>query len=242
MTEVVPQGWYPDPHDPSRLRYWDGASWTSNWDSNQGTDAASSPWASPARATHLSSADDFQSAINVVGRSFWRILGLGAAYLGIAMVISFVGSLVLSALVADSGQINCTVDRFGNQTCDPENVFVVIFAVLVGSLIYGATTLGSLWVFAAIVRIVRGEQTQVHVRVGVALAQTWSRAWRFLLLALVVVLVLGLLFGLVAVAAGESITLGVLFGLALVAVSIAALVALTGLYAWVLSPTSSESP
>ena len=25
---TAPAGWYPDPHDPSQRRYWDGASWT----------------------------------------------------------------------------------------------------------------------------------------------------------------------------------------------------------------------
>ena len=24
----APARWYPDPHDPARLRYWDGAQWT----------------------------------------------------------------------------------------------------------------------------------------------------------------------------------------------------------------------
>jgi hypothetical protein len=25
---TAPAGWYPDPHDPTQRRYWDGASWT----------------------------------------------------------------------------------------------------------------------------------------------------------------------------------------------------------------------
>jgi hypothetical protein len=28
MTEQAPEGWYPDPHDPQRLRWWDGGAWT----------------------------------------------------------------------------------------------------------------------------------------------------------------------------------------------------------------------
>ena len=28
MTAAAPADWYPDPKDPARLRYWDGAAWT----------------------------------------------------------------------------------------------------------------------------------------------------------------------------------------------------------------------
>lgn len=28
MTETPPAAWFPDPHDPTQYRYWDGAAWT----------------------------------------------------------------------------------------------------------------------------------------------------------------------------------------------------------------------
>lgn len=28
MTQAVPEGWYTDPQDPARRRYWDGSAWT----------------------------------------------------------------------------------------------------------------------------------------------------------------------------------------------------------------------
>src|SRR5690554_5107130 len=29
-TGLPPAGWHPDPHDPSRLRWWDGTEWTAH--------------------------------------------------------------------------------------------------------------------------------------------------------------------------------------------------------------------
>ena len=42
-TPTPPPNWYPDPHDPKRLRYWDGVAWTDHF-------APASPSASPASA------------------------------------------------------------------------------------------------------------------------------------------------------------------------------------------------
>lgn len=30
VSAQTPAGWYPDPHDPSTQRYWDGSQWTEN--------------------------------------------------------------------------------------------------------------------------------------------------------------------------------------------------------------------
>jgi hypothetical protein len=37
-VKTPPQGWYEDPNDPSKLRYWDGSQWT-----ERGTKAAADP-------------------------------------------------------------------------------------------------------------------------------------------------------------------------------------------------------
>jgi uncharacterized protein DUF2510 len=31
QSEVAAAGWYPDPHNPSRWRWWDGSTWTDNY-------------------------------------------------------------------------------------------------------------------------------------------------------------------------------------------------------------------
>lgn len=53
MSETPPAGWYPDPQDGTRQRYWDGTAWTEHTAEGQGTagGAMSTTGVSAARAT-----------------------------------------------------------------------------------------------------------------------------------------------------------------------------------------------
>jgi hypothetical protein len=53
------QGWYPDPNDPSKLRWWDGSAWT---DHTHGGDAAATPAEAQPAATQPQATPAAQSA------------------------------------------------------------------------------------------------------------------------------------------------------------------------------------
>ncbi|MDA8311806.1 MAG: DUF2510 domain-containing protein [Actinomycetota bacterium] len=44
---TVPAGWYQDPHDPARVRWWDGTKWTEHQQSLTSPPSAMTPSPAP---------------------------------------------------------------------------------------------------------------------------------------------------------------------------------------------------
>lgn len=56
MSETPPAGWYPDPQDSSRQRYWNGTAWTEHT-ADGSPQAAGAPGGQPAAARASSASD-----------------------------------------------------------------------------------------------------------------------------------------------------------------------------------------
>ena len=46
MTEEPETGWYPDPTEPERARYWDGSGWTAHTGPREGPEGRPAPYSS----------------------------------------------------------------------------------------------------------------------------------------------------------------------------------------------------
>src|SRR5690242_8418863 len=76
MSNDVPAGWYPDPHDTSRRRFWNGVAWTEHVDSPSAPPPPSAPVpTAPLPTAPLPTATVSTAAWSPspsVGREFWR--------------------------------------------------------------------------------------------------------------------------------------------------------------------------
>lgn len=90
MSDQSPPGWYPDPADPTRHRYWDGATWTSQisgWGSaadwrDQTPVGPAAPAYAPSTGALTSSGMRRLSALfddvgRIIKRAWWQILVVG---------------------------------------------------------------------------------------------------------------------------------------------------------------------
>ncbi len=127
-------GWYRDPSDPSRQRYWDGAAWTEH----TGPAAVPPPWA-------ISAPDRNTAAVGSLGvASLWT---RAAAYVidlvilwSVDVIVSILASLGALGIVAGS----CEHDRAGLfvvRTCGTNWVYLPIVLGAIG-IIYAWYRLG----------------------------------------------------------------------------------------------------
>jgi hypothetical protein len=98
MSNDVPAGWYPDPHDPSQRRFWNGTAWTEHVDRpTVPPPPAPAPTASlPTTPLHTTPLPIAAWAPPPVAREWWKkpwVIATGG-------VVAFV---VLVAAVADNG-------------------------------------------------------------------------------------------------------------------------------------------
>lgn len=103
MTEA---NWYADPEDPSRLRYWDGATWTEH--TTPVPEAPTSAFDAAARGMRWRpdpASSDVVITVDPTDESAWQTVGSGAA----ATLRAFVGGLVAAFLV---GAVWFGVNRF----------------------------------------------------------------------------------------------------------------------------------
>ena len=261
-SQPVP-GWYADPEYPGYRRWWDGETWADTREPLATPTAPATP-PLPVSAPYgtrpggagvvsrlherfdpdPSSPDSISKAIETVKAAFWRILGLGAIGLAGQFLLFLIGQVLLAAaandVVSSSGlRVDFNGDDF-NLSAGP-SFADILGAVIVAALFFGGAALLGLWIFAAIVRVVRGQQAGMRVGVGEALTDTWPRAWRLIVLGISGFLILALLTGISAAIINETLSLGLLFGLIVLIVSIGFYTALVGLYAWLVSPTSAET-
>lgn len=98
MTEPAPN-WYPDPSDSSRLRYWDGVTWTEHFAPRAATPgAAPPPRKGPTRIVNF--------------RTGWTLIGLGLAC-GVAagfLLVATVGPAVQDLFLSDPCATPCDRD------------------------------------------------------------------------------------------------------------------------------------
>lgn len=102
MTTLPAAGWYPDPADPSRVRWWDGAAWS---DQTAAFAPPAATFAAPPPATGYASQYAPGGAYSPVGRPTGRsrldrlryenhaslvAIGFSAAYVALALVVHFV--------------------------------------------------------------------------------------------------------------------------------------------------------
>jgi hypothetical protein len=100
-------GWYPDPYDPSQLRYWDGAVWTESV--SPGSPPAAGPWApGPADPSGLGDVgvwlgDTFRSMVSHAVPL--AVLLLIVPLAGTSLVLVLARAAVADVRIFDSGRI-----------------------------------------------------------------------------------------------------------------------------------------
>lgn len=160
-------GWYPDPYQPARLRYWDGEVWTEHYHEGDGKLPSIGDWLS--------------STFNAIG-----------AY-GIPALALAVGASCVLNLVTFGGLFWVAGDA---QLVNEEFVGDVGDIIVRGAVVVIVLMLGQGFVWLAINRFMQRAHLQAEPSIGEALARALARVPRlvgvWLLLAVAVVIVIGI--------------------------------------------------
>lgn len=171
-------GWYPDPYQPSRLRYWDGEVWTEHYHEGDGKLPSIGDW---------------------LGSTFSAI----GAY-GIPALILAVGASFVLSLVTFGGLYWAVGDA---QIVQEEFVGDVAPIIIRGGLVVLVLMLAQGFVWLAINRFMQRAHLQAEPSISEALSRAVTRLPRLVGVSLLLVaggVVLMVLFGLLIVVAAEA--------------------------------------
>jgi len=132
MAESPPAGWYPDPNDPERSRYWNGGAWTSYTGPREGTQGPppKGPFEDPASSPAKEEEEEAPKALH--GTAWWAYSVL--AFSALANLFYLVVSLIYAGKVQtqiDTGSLTLA------QAEDAEHLFGIGGIVWAISLVAG---------------------------------------------------------------------------------------------------------
>lgn len=159
-------GWYPDPHQPARLRYWDGNEWTEHYHQGDGKLPDIGKWLS--------------STFSAIGA--YGIPALGLAF-GASLVLNLITALGLSWAVGDLAIIN--EELVGDVTPPIVRAGVMILIV---TLIQGV-------VWMAINRFMQRAHLHAEPSIGEAIQRAIIRLPRMIGVYLLLAVGFGVIFG-----------------------------------------------
>ena len=171
-------GWYPDPYQPSRLRYWDGEVWTEHYHQGDGKLPSIGDW--------------LGSTFNAIG-----------AY-GIPALILAVGASFVLSLVTFGGLYWAVGDA---QIIREEFIGDVGPIIIRGAIVMIVLVLAQGFVWLAINRFMQRAHLQAEPSIGEALSRAVARLPRLIGVSLLLMLgavVIFVIFALLLVFAGEA--------------------------------------
>ena len=171
-------GWYPDPYQPARLRYWDGEVWTEHYHEGDGKLPGIGDWLS--------------STFNAIG-----------AY-GIPALILAVGASFVLSLITFGGLYWVVGDA---SIVGEEFVGDVAPIVIRGAIVVLVIVLAQGFVWLAINRFMQRAHLQAEPSIGEALSRAVTRLPRLIGVSLILILggvVLVLVLAVIVVVVGEA--------------------------------------
>lgn len=118
---AAPPGWHPDPHDPSRLRYWDGQQWTDHYAQVEAPPTPATPVA-PATPTEPAAPKPGPTAQpQGEGWSNKKAIVVAGSLVGAILVVGLVGTAIDNATSDDdtSAASSSTTDPTAPTTPTP---------------------------------------------------------------------------------------------------------------------------
>jgi hypothetical protein len=131
MTEEPPAGWYPDPNDPERSRYWDGNAWTAQTAAREGEHGPPPP--GPFAEPGVTPAAEHEAPKPLHGMAWWAYSVLAFSVLANAFYA------VVSLIYA--GKVQTQIDAHSltlGQAENAENLFTVGGVIWLIGLVAGA--------------------------------------------------------------------------------------------------------
>jgi hypothetical protein len=138
----MPAGWYPDPSQPGRIRYWDGSAWTAH------VAPAPAPWGTPAA---LDPQRDLDSELRSARFARIAVYSMAVIYVAYFFTAAIVGGKVFHEFRKAVDQIqlhpNSNANPFGQQTGFITGAFLGLEGF--GFLILAAEVVLVVWFFNA---------------------------------------------------------------------------------------------
>lgn len=146
-------GWYPDPHDASQQRYYDGAQWTDHYAPAAGA-APAEAWDNPLAGAATSSGGGLSDIGNMMGSAWAALMKRVGSLIGLTIAMGVIGAILLAIVV-------------GVTAASGSGGLAILLAIVMGLLIFA--------LYAAYQLIVARIFLAEHQGVTLPIADAWNQ-------------------------------------------------------------------